>query len=232
AVAPVMANANPRSKVSWANLLVEYAPWLEPTEGGEREHLPGHNGSYKRDVLLAYGERLEAMLDAESVLHWDLRACGHRLFLESRARTLHLNFTDATASATLRFHGGRLFAASRARRWSPWKRLAFAAGSPLIPLVRFARIARAARRALPRTASQIGILSLVFAALVCDGAGEFVGYAAGGGAAMAKLSDMEFKRERFIKHAPHDDDADDKDAGRSSQLAHARTEASARLMRR
>ncbi|MDT7602535.1 MAG: hypothetical protein QOF61_532, partial [Acidobacteriota bacterium] len=41
AVAPVMANANPRSKVSWANLLVEYAPWLEPTEGGEREHLPG-----------------------------------------------------------------------------------------------------------------------------------------------------------------------------------------------
>ncbi|HYP52918.1 MAG TPA: glycosyltransferase, partial [Pyrinomonadaceae bacterium] len=81
AVGPVMANANPRTVVSWANLLIEYAQWLEPLAAGEAEHLPGHNGSYKRELLLAYGDRLEAMLDAESVLHWDLRARGHRLYL-------------------------------------------------------------------------------------------------------------------------------------------------------
>jgi hypothetical protein len=219
AVAPVMANANPQSAVSWANLLIEYAPWLEPAEGGEREHLPGHNGSYKRDVLVAYGERLEAMLDAESVLHWDLRARGHSLYLEARARTLHLNFTDARASAVLRFHGGRLFAASRARGWSVLKRLAFVAGSPLIPLVRFARIARVARRALPRTASAFAVLPLVFLALVCDGAGELVGYSAGAGRAMAKLSDMEFKRERFIRRTRRSRDGDDGDASRQTQLA-------------
>ena len=67
AVGPVMANANPRSVTSWANLLIEYAPWLEPSAGGEREHLPGHNGSYKRATAL--GIRRPARSDAR---------CGER----------------------------------------------------------------------------------------------------------------------------------------------------------
>jgi hypothetical protein len=235
AVGPAIANANPRSRVSWANLLVEYAPWIEPTAHGEREHLPGHNSSYKRDALVAYGERLEAMLDAESILHWDLRARGHNLFLDTRARTLHLNFTDARASATLRFNGGQLFAAARARRWPAWKRFAFALGSPLIPLVRFARIARVVRRSRDGSAHPSqgatrmprGVLPLVFAALVCDGAGEMVGYVAGAGAAMAKLSDMEFKRERYIVRARHarnggdEECADDERASVDDALANA-----------
>jgi hypothetical protein len=194
AVAPVMANANPRAAISWANLLVEYAPWMEGARGGEREHLPGHNGSYKRDVLLVYGDRLEAMLDAESVLHWDLRARGHKLYLEPRARTLHLNFTAALPSAVLRFNGGRLFASARARGWSRARRLAFVAGSPLIPFVRFARVARS----LPKVERPRGTMAAVFAALACDGAGELFGYAFGAGRSMEKLSDMEFHRHRYI----------------------------------
>ena len=64
AVGPAMANANPRTATSWANLLIEYSEWLYPCPSGEREHLPGHNSSYKRSVLLEYGDRLEQMLDA------------------------------------------------------------------------------------------------------------------------------------------------------------------------
>lgn len=202
AVGPVMSNANPRSVTSWANLLVEYAPWLEPAEGGEREHLPGHNGSYKREALLQYGERLEAMLEAESVLHWDLRARGHALYLEPKARVFHQNFSEPVPSLTLRFNGGRLFASSRARGWPAWRRALFAAASPLIPFVRCARIAREmyargpTRRMLPR------VLPALLVGLAFDGAGEAAGYALGPGGAMAKLSDMEFHRERFL--APHD----------------------------
>lgn len=202
AVGPVMTNANPRSMTSWANLLIEYAQWLDPTEGGEREHLPGHNGSYKRDVLLAYGERLEAMLDAESILHWDLRAKGHKLYLEPKARTFHQNFSLHSPSLALRFNGGRLFAASRARAWPMWRRAFFACASPLIPAVRGLRITRELfrpgrpRHLLPR------VLPLLIVGLVFDGAGEMAGYAFGAGRAMAKLSDMEFHRERYL--AQHD----------------------------
>jgi hypothetical protein len=198
AVGPSMSNANPRSATSWANLLVEYAPWLEPVEGGEREHLPGHNGSYKRALLLEYGERLEAMLDAESVLHWDLRSRGQRLYLEPRARVFHQNFSAPLASLTLRFNGGRLFASARARAWPAWRKVVYACASPLIPVVRCARIVGELlkpgrpRRLLPR------VLPALFAGLLFDGAGECVGYALGAGAAMAKLSDMEFHRERYM----------------------------------
>jgi hypothetical protein len=198
AVGPVMSNANPRSLTSWVNLAVEYSQWLEPLEAGEREHLPGHNGSYKRALLIEYGERLEEMLDAESVLHWDLRAKGHRLYLEPKARTFHQNFSIFLPSITLRFHGGRLFAAARARRWPLWHRLLFVCGAPLIPIVRFIRIVRDLRRGdgprhlLPR------IMPALFTALVFDGLGEMVGYSLGPGRAMTKLSDMEFHRQRYL----------------------------------
>jgi hypothetical protein len=199
AVGPLMANANPGSLTSWANLLVEYGEWLEPRAGGEVEHLPGHNSSYKRDALLEYGERLEEMLDAESILQWDLRAKGHRLYLEPKARTFHENFTAPLSSVVLRFHGGRLFASSRARRWSLWRRIVFTCASPLIPPLRFLRLVRELcregrpRHLLPRLAP------LLFTALVFDGAGEMIGYAFGAGRAMAILSDMEFHRERYMK---------------------------------
>lgn len=198
AVGPVMSNANPRSATSWANLLIEYAPWLEPSEAGEREHLPGHNGSYKRALLVEYGERLEAMLDAESVLHWDLRSRGRRLYLEPRARTFHQNFSASAPSLTLRFHGGRLFASARARGWPAWRRALYACASPLIPFLRSARIVEELlkpgrpRQLLPR------VLPTLFAFLAFDGAGELAGYAFGAGDAMRKLSDMEFHRGRYM----------------------------------
>ena len=207
AVGPVMSNANPGGVVSWANLLIEYAPWLEPLPAGEAEHLPGHNGSYKRDLLLAYGERLEAMLDAESILQWDLRARGHKLYLEPRARTFHQNFSAPFSWLPLRFHGGRLFASARARDWPLRRRLFYASAAPLIPLVRAARIVRELRKPgrprqlLPR------VLPTLLAGLCVDGAGELVGYLAGAGRAMARLTDMEFHRHRFLSEHDRRSDA-------------------------
>lgn len=198
AVGPVMSNANPRSATSWANLLIEYAPWLEPSEAGEREHLPGHNGSYKRALLVEYGERLEAMLDAESVLHWDLRSRGHKLFLEPRARVFHQNFSAPAHSLALRFNGGRLFASARARGWPAWRRALYTCASPLIPFVRCARIVgELLKPGRPRRLLS-KVLPTLFAFLLFDGAGEFVGYALGAGDSMRKLSDMEFHRGRYM----------------------------------
>jgi glycosyl transferase family 2 len=198
AVGPVMANANPHGMISWANLLTEYSQWIEPATCGIADHLPGHNGSYKRDVLLKYGDQLEAMLDAESILHWDLRANGHLLYLEPRARTFHQNFSAPFSWVPLRFYGGRLFAAARARNWPLWQRLLYTGSAPFIPLVRMWRIVRELRRPgrprhlLPR------VLPTLMAGLILDGAGEMVGYAFGRGSAMARLSDMEFHRNRHL----------------------------------
>jgi len=196
-VGPVVLNANPATLVSWANLLIEYGPWLAPLPRGAYAHIPGHNSSYKRDRLLEYGDRLPELLEAESVLQWDLGRRGHRFAIEPAARSRHENFALFRPSLQLRFHGGRLFAANRARTWGVARRLAFAAGAPLIPLLRTWRARRHARR-LKDSRRRRGLLLVTFLLLVVDGLGEAAGYAAGGGRAMARLTDLEFHRHRFV----------------------------------
>jgi len=194
-VGPAIGNANPCNAVSWANLLIEYSPWLDPAAAGRVEHLPGHNSSYKRAILLDYGPALETMLETESILHWDLRAKGFDLLLEPAAVALHENFTTIAASTRLRFHGGRMFAAARARGWSLARRLAYAAAAPLIPLVRLRRILAQVRRrrspALPaRTFPALALL------LACDAAGEMAGYLLGAGAEARRGGEFEFHDDR------------------------------------
>jgi len=195
AVGPAVGNANPHYALSWANLQIEYAPWLEPSTAGAVEHLPGHNSSYKRDILLEYGPALETMLEAESILHWDLRAKGFALLLEPAARTLHKNFTTIGPSMRLRFHGGRLFGAARARRWPLWRRLVYAAASPLIPLVRLRRILAQAWRRRDATLPVTALPALAFL-LACDAAGEMAGYLLGAGAEAQRAGEFEFHADR------------------------------------
>jgi GT2 family glycosyltransferase len=199
AVGPVVANANPRSGVSWADFLPGYGPWLDPTPGGVVDHLPGHNSSYKRDLLLELGPDLDPMLNAESVLHWELRSRGHQLYLEPAAKTRHFNFSRLSIYLRATFFNSWTFAAERARggRWGPLRRLAYAAAWPLIPLVRLRRVFRDLRRArspgvLPR------LLPPVLLGLTVSALGEAMGYLLGPGSAPEKVSAYHFHRDRHV----------------------------------
>jgi hypothetical protein len=201
AVGPVIGNANPATRTSWANLLVEYAPWLAPRVSGEMDHLPGHNSCYKRDVLLRYGSELETLLQAESTLHWDLRAKGESLYLEGAAQANHLNYSVPFSWLRMRFLGGRLFAATRAHNWPIWRRGLYAVGGPLIPWVRLWRILRELRRpGRPRFVLP-GVLIPLIAGLIVDGLGEILGYALGPGDAAERLLAFEFHRFSYLTEA-------------------------------
>ena len=139
AVGPVVRNANPDTIVSWADLLMGYGPWLTPGRAMERDHLPGHNCSYKRTPLLELGEDLPVLFEAETALQWKLRSRGHRLFQEPEARIAHTNFDSWGTWIQVIFHAGRVFAATRAHEWSLPRRGAFALATPLVPLVRLLR---------------------------------------------------------------------------------------------
>lgn len=201
AVGPVVRNANPATAASWTNFVLEYGPWLEPAVRGEVHHLPGHNSSYRRDLLLEYGDRLEQLMESETILQWDLRRRGHRLLLEPAARTNHLNFSTLSGSRKLRFNGGRQFASMRSAEWTPLKRLLYVTASPLIPLVRLRRcliyLGRGPerRRLLPR------VVPVLAALVALDGLGELVGYAAGPGRSSSILGGIEFDRRRWLVRA-------------------------------
>ena len=149
-VGPVVLNANPKTVISWANLIMDYGPWLYPTETGPGEQLPGHNSCYRRDELLAYDGRLAEMLAYETALHDDLRRRGRELVLSGDARVRHLNVSVAGDWMRERFQVGRAFSSARSSRWPLWRRALYVVGAPLIPLVRFWRLAPNARRAKGR----------------------------------------------------------------------------------
>jgi hypothetical protein len=198
AVGPVILNANP-GKLSWADMLIGYGPWIDPTAAGSMNYLPGHNSSYKRDVLLAYGSDLERMMEAETVMHWDLCAKGHRLYLEPAAKVSHTNFGVLGPFLAVHFYGGRVFAAARARdgQWGWCRRLLFTCGSPLIPVVRLLRILRDMSRPGRPFRLVLRVLPQLLFGLVADGVGQMLGYALGVAHTKTKLTGLEFHRYRY-----------------------------------
>jgi len=200
AVGPAFVNANPATLISWANFGIEYGPWLAPVPAGPSEHLPGHNSAYKREVLVDYGERLEPMLEAESVMHWDLRQRGLQVAMEPAATARHENFSRLVPSLQLRLCAGRLFAASRALGWPLWRRLGFAAASPAIPILRAWRTRQHLAR-VPAARGRRGLMAVVVAFLVVDGVGECLGYLLGAGDQSRRLSELEHDRPRFMSES-------------------------------
>jgi hypothetical protein len=198
AVGPAMLNATPADARTWGQLYVDYGPWVAPVEGGPVDDIPGHGSAYKREVLLAYGEDLGPMLEAEWNLHRDMRARGLRLYLEPGATTRHLNMTQKLPSFLQWMYYSRGFASTRCRDWTRARRAAYAAGAPLIVLRRLAQVVRDMRRTgrlhvLPRALPSV-LVSLSGSAL-----GELVGYASGraGDAAKANVK-YEVHRERYV----------------------------------
>ena len=198
-VGPVFFNANPGSVTSWANLLAEYGHWIDLNSCGEVDHMPGHNSTYKRCALMHYGERLPEVLEAESAMQWDMKTRGHRFYLEPKAHSHHFNFSRLPPSIVLRFHGGRLFAANRARQWGVPRRLFYTLASPLIPVVRFFRCAKAASN-VNLSWRRLTIFPVMALLLGVDALGEMFGYATGSGNAMQWISGPgEFQRPRFLR---------------------------------
>jgi hypothetical protein len=198
AVAPRIENANPGSMMSWTNLYLDYGPWTGWSEAVELRDLPGHNSSYKRDVLLELDDRLEELLEAETMLHEELRARGHRLRLEPAARLRHVNILRWRELAHERFNNGRRFGAARARRFSWPRRVVYAVGSPLIPAIRIPRIVRDLERAGQRKELLRGMAPSLLLAVSVSAAGELVGYLAGAGRSAENLSRIELHKQEDL----------------------------------
>lgn len=195
-----MANANPRTLVSWAHLYGQFAHVVAPATSGECAMLGGHHISYRRDVLLGYGDALPAVLENEAALCLDRTHKGRRPYLAGDAVSYHVNMSRLRSYIALDFVGQRGFAAARARlgRWSAARRLAYAAAAPVIPFVRLRRIVHhirrtgRARQLLPR------ILAPIACALACGAAGEAAGYVFGAGDSATRKAPGEFKRSEHL----------------------------------
>ncbi len=199
-------NANPKTSISWSNLIIEYGDWLEPCQPGPIHHIGGHNSSYKRDVLLGYGPLLSKKLEAESTMQWDLASAGHRFFLEPKARIFHTNFELFFSSLRCHFNGSRLFASNRRQNWGLFRRTTYFFGSPLIPLVRLSKCIGSLRR-IGRLSMLPRLFPSLISMLLAGGIGEMFGYGFGPGGSVEYVTGIEFHRERFLRRSMKAPDA-------------------------
>lgn len=202
-VGSAMSNANPGTYTSWAALLGEFGPVVVPVESGEIHYLGPHHASYRRDLLLAFGDMLEPLLEFEAALHDALRAQGHRLYLAADAVSSHVNLSQPGSFIKSDFLGQRGFGSMRwqGQGWSWPRRLFYAAASPLIPPLRLARSVKDVRRCSKGKGLVPWIYPIMAVAMVAGAVGEALGYLFGTGRAAADRLDLELDRNAFIVEA-------------------------------
>jgi hypothetical protein len=200
-VGPEVHNGNPRIALSRTIQLINYHPWIPPAPRSEFGMLPGHNSSFKRDVLLSYGEGLQDLLRAEVLLHLRLHRDGHRLLLEPAARIEHINESTLGSAMRGRFLWNRIYAPLRARAfgWSGTRRLLYVLGMPVVPLYSLARLFLfLARRRPALLARAVAGAPALFVAQLAAGAGQSLGLLFGPGDAEARFSHFEMNEYRAL----------------------------------
>jgi hypothetical protein len=200
AVSVQMHNANP-SSISRADMLMSFSNWIAPAVRGEMPMLPGHNTSYKREILYAYGEQLSEILNSEAVMHQDLTRRNHKLFLETRASIRHLNFALWLPFLRHKFLGGRSFAAIRAntQNWTWTQRLLYACGGGAIPLLRFWRMVPDLKRTGALQTLDFTFIAALTTGLIVHAFGEVIGYLFGEGNSLAHYAVLELNRADHLR---------------------------------
>jgi hypothetical protein len=127
-------NPDPRSYVSRAGQIAAYGLWVHPARGGRASHLPGNNASYRRDLLLSFGDRLEGVLTPDFVLQELLKHRGLPMCVEPRALVSHETFTRVRDLLGANYSYAHLLAARRrrAQRWGVGRRIAQGLVTPLL----------------------------------------------------------------------------------------------------
>ena len=199
AVCPAIENANPRTLVSRADLLLNFLDWVEPGSGPAASLAP-HNSSYARRRLLDHaGDDLTEAIASERTLHFALE--GQGLYVEAGTSVAHVNLSLLGPFLRHKFLGGWIFAGFRSAGWSPAHRTLRVLATPLVPFVRGARIlARVLRTSEPT--HHLAAAPALALGLVLHAAGEALGYLTGPDAARERYrsyTEFESRRGEMIR---------------------------------
>jgi hypothetical protein len=196
-VGPAFLNANP-GIVSWVALVLAYGRWIDPIPPGVIDDIPGHNSSWKKNLLLEYGADLESMLTAPTLLNWSLRSKGYVLYLESAAKVSHLQASRLWDCLIEHFHVARLFPARRSRNWPWYRRLFYAVSMPVLLGRNVSHWIKNLGRVDPGGSILLKSWPFLFVAGVVWGLGEIVGYLFGIGSAEERTLSFDTHRLQYL----------------------------------
>ncbi len=177
AVSPGIENANPKRLLSFVGYLADYARWGGVLSAGEIDEAPIYNALYRREELLAIGDKLAGLLSHGVGLKAEFAARGYRSYLEPSARLLHLNVEQTRACFYERYLAGVLIGSQRAGQWSKRHRLAYICGSFLIPIVLIKRMLPGIHKAAETQKLPWSTFPLLTLLTYTKAWGEVIGYA-------------------------------------------------------
>ncbi|HUQ20526.1 MAG TPA: glycosyltransferase [Gemmatimonadaceae bacterium] len=177
-------SGNPESFVARASLLGRYGNFVHPAHRQQASIVSGNNVSYKRDLLLSFGDALEDLLTIDFNLQEILAKRGVPLFVESRALAAHEHFTSVVREGITGHHYCRLLAAKRAQTqsWSWARKVLHGIGAPLgSPVIRMWRLLHGLKGRRALWPSAIRALPVITVEYLFDSVGESLGYLIGAG---------------------------------------------------
>jgi hypothetical protein len=164
-VGPEFHPRNPHIGISDSVGQFNYSTAIAPAPRGPAPSIPGHNSSFKRDILLKYGAELDDLLLAEIVLQWRLQEDGYQLFIEPNAKFQHANETAVKSIMTGMFIINYCLGATRPRlmHWSRAKFLFYLMIAPFSPWIRtFKLLTNAFGRGRSRLLGFLPTMPMVF----------------------------------------------------------------------
>ena len=178
AVGPHILVANPATSISWSDAILCYGDYLQPLRKQTAEHIPWHNSAYRRDILIAFGDRLDFLLQADASVQAALADEGHRFAMTPDAATNHCNHSLLRPQWIALYWGNRLYGANRATRehWPIARRLFYAAAWPAIVGLRAWRALRICLGLRGHRLRYHTLLPLLLAGAVVAAVGEVWGY--------------------------------------------------------
>lgn len=194
-VSSAFINANPVNAVSWAGFLSDYGEWMDELPRGPIATAPMHKGTFPRDDLGTFGERLPRALSAGDELVMALRERDRRIVFEPAARIDHYNVPRLGLWLRGRLWVGYQIGANRGERWPPLRRAAYAAGFLPIALLLLLRSGMSLRRARQSRPIPAGTLVVIAVGALARAIGEAIGYARPGSRSMADRADAYELRE-------------------------------------
>jgi GT2 family glycosyltransferase len=181
AIGGAIANGEPCNCVAWAAYFCEFSQWMPGTPAGWMADVAGASMSYKRELLQSVGPFVEAGYCSDTEFHWRMAEQGERIWFDPTVTVVHHSQSHLGRLLRHELHHGRSFARmrSKARRFSPWRRRAYACGGVLLPALMLARIAHRALRGRAYLLRLILAWPLLTAAVTCWSLGESLGYLQG-----------------------------------------------------
>jgi len=180
-------NAATDSTLDWASFLCEYSHCLPPLPGGEVDWVPGNNVVYSREILQEHAAVINEYR-WENHLHDAVRRSGKGLICRPDIVVDHKKHFTFSEYMALRYQFSRSFAGSRVEHSSLVRRSAFALGSLLLPPILFFRTVTRIFSKGRHRGELMSSLLYIAAFVGAWSLGELVGYVAGPGDSLAKVT--------------------------------------------